>query len=465
MIKDTITYKNKRILTIYHKGFPEDELACVRSRKEHIGRNLICFSEESVPEEEWEQMDGYRWEEHALLTPKVSYTPYHDHSCADMVHRIYPEKPQVIWKKNGQLPDEETMVQILSFIRKYTGMDLSKHPVFLGDAFLFSPRELRYHSNRSNHLVVYELKAGMKLIVRFKKGPEILQSSVIDIEKDTDVLEVSAECDWESHDIELYENRQLVYMETNVSYMKRLHLKVSMAGRTKKIPLTTLRDAYEMEVCGGVHESSAGTPPEPVREALAELNGDMVRRLQNYQASTKFLFIRPGELDNAMKQITDMMFRPAEESWIIDSYFTDQNKGLQQMTDWLRIFSHTGASDKYVVFYCKRDNAENEHAPLTAVQLKEHMRRDHVISEGLLANPGSKLQLIQTTAPIHDRFFIMRNKDTYSGLSIGTSFNSLNSNHYCIHTLAHKEAKEVLDVLVTWLNTNVAAQEVFTYDH
>lgn len=47
---------------------------------------------------------------------------------------------------------------------------------------------------------------------------------------------------------------------------------------------------------------------------------------------------------------------------------------------------------------------------------------------------------------------IIRNGDTYLGLSIGTSFNSLNSNHYCINTLAHREAKEVLEVLCTWMN-------------
>ena len=58
----------------------------------------------------------------------------------------------------------------------------------------------------------------------------------------------------------------------------------------------------------------------------------------------------------------------------------------------------------------------------------------------------------------------MHNKDSWMGVSVGTSFNSLNSNHYCIQMLVHSEAKEVHEVLCEWMAANTAAQEESAYD-
>lgn len=77
----------------------------------------------------------------------------------------------------------------------------------------------------------------------------------------------------------------------------------------------------------------------------------------------------------------------------------------------------------------------------------------------MVENSSQQINLHQTKTAIHDRFLIIRNDDTYSGLSIGTSFNSLNSNHYCIQTLTHREVLEVLEALALWLENNVIAQE------
>lgn len=58
MIKNTITYKNKIILTLYHQDFPNENLTLKRSKKEHIKKNWIIFTEEYVPDDEWEQTNG-----------------------------------------------------------------------------------------------------------------------------------------------------------------------------------------------------------------------------------------------------------------------------------------------------------------------------------------------------------------------------------------------------------------------
>lgn len=459
MIKDTITYKNQTILTLYHKNFPDEALTAKHRVKAHIRKNLIIFKEEYVSDEEWDNLTGYAWEECGLLVPKERYNPYYERACADMIHRIYPGKPSAIWKEDGAAIDEDALTEVLAFVKKYTGMDLGEHPVFLGDVFLFSPSEFQYHSNKDNSIIFHDLKAGMWVIVHFKNQHNILQAKVIDIAADTDELEVKAECNWNNHDVEIYKDNALLYINRDISYIRCMNLTFSTAGRKKRIPLAVLQECYELEQKGTSTTSVVGTPPEPAQEALDAINGALVRRINNAKASDKFIFIRPGERNVAMKRIADIIFRAKDELWLIDSYFTDKGSGLQQMTDWLRLLVNSAAASKNIVFYCN-----NESKALNATQLDNYVKADPVIWEAMATPQNSELHLLQTKTAIHDRFLIIRNGDEYMGLAIGTSFNSLNSNHYCIHTLAHKEAREVIQTLYDWLRTNIAVQEDCKHD-
>ena len=460
MIKNTITYKNKIILTLYHQGFPNENLTLKRYRKDLIRKNRIIFTEEYVPDDEWNNLAGYAWEESALLTPKEKYNPYSDKACANMVHRIYPNKPSVIWKKDGTTIAEDDLEAILAFIQKYTGMNLKEQPVFLGDVFLFSPSEFEYHSNEENSIIFYKLKAGMKIIVHFKNHYNILQSKIIDITTDTAELEITTDCNWDNHDVEIYENNSLIYINKDISYIRCINLNLSIAGRKKRIPLTALQEYYEFEQQQAFEKSIIGTPPKQVQESLNELNRILVRKINNLKISDDFVFVQPGELSIAMKKITDIIFRAIDELWLIDSYFTDKGNGLQQMTDWLRLIVNSNATNKNIIFYCN-----NEDKALNAKQLKNHMKNDPIIRDTLKSKQTDRIQLFQTKSAIHDRFLIIQNNDEYSGLSIGTSFNSLNSNHYCIHVLAHKDAKEVLETLYAWMKTNAITREECKHDN
>lgn len=459
MIKNTITYKNKTILTLYHQHFPNEILTLKRSKKEHIKKNWIIFTEEYVTDDEWNKLNGYAWEETALLIPGEKYNPYSHQVCANMIHRIYLQKPSVIWKKDGKTISEDDLIEILAFIKKYTGMDLKEYPVFLGDVFLFSPSEFEYHSNEENSIIFLKIKAGMKIIVHFKNQHNILQSKIIDIAIDTDELEVTAECNWNNHDIEIYQNNRLIYRNENISYIRCINLDFSIVGRKKRIPLTTLQEYYEIEQQKSHEKSIIGTPPKSVQESLDEINMTLVRKMNNLKDSDKFLFVQPGERNVAMKKITDIIFRASDELWLIDSYFTDKGGGLQQMTDWLRIIVNANAVSKNIIFYCN-----NENKALNVAQLKNHIKNDSVILNAIKSQQIGGIRLFQTKSAIHDRFLIIRNADEYLGLSIGTSFNSLNTNHYCIHVLAHKEARLVLKTLYDWMITNVVAQEECKYD-
>lgn len=251
MIKNIIRYKNKVILTLYHQGFPQDDLTLKRFREEHIGKNRIIFSEEYVPDDEWNNLIGYAWEESALITPKEKYNPYYEKACANMIHRIFPDKPAV----------------------------------FLGDVFLFSPSEFEYHSNEENSIILHKLESGMRIIVHLKNRHNIVESKTIDITEDTEELEITTKCNWNNHDIEIYKDNQLIYIKKDISYIRSMHLNFSIAGRKKRIPLTTLQEYYELELQNEVRKSIIGTPPEPVQKFLAEMNQTLVHKLDNQKAS------------------------------------------------------------------------------------------------------------------------------------------------------------------------------------
>ena len=453
MIKDTIIYKNKVILTVCHQGFSEENSTLKRSRREHIGRSLIIFTEECVPEDEWDHLAEYAWEEKALVPPNEKYNPYRERACANMVQRVCLNKPSVIWKNDRIVIRGKELVAVLAFIKKYTGMDLEKHPVFLGDMFLFSASVFTYHSNKENSIILGGIEPGMQVILKLKRGEDILQCKTVDLEEEKEELEVPTECNWDNHDIEIYKDHSLIYVNKDISYMRSIVLNMSVGGRKKRILLTKLQEYYEYEKKGESQISVIGTPPDPVEETLREVNGELVRRIKNERDSERFWFIRPGELDIAVRRITDVIFRAEDELWLIDSYFTDKGSGLQQMTDWLRLISEAPAKRKYIVFYC---NSEDK--ALNAIQLKNHMKND------MMARRSCRIQLIQTKTAIHDRFVLMHNKDSWMGVSVGTSFNSLNSNHYCIQMLVHSEAKEVHEVLCEWMAANTAAQEESAYD-
>ena len=448
MIKDTIIYKNQTILTIYHEGFEDEKSTIKRNISQHVGKCVLRFKEEYVPDTEWDALNGFAWEEKALVSPKEKYNPYSERCCARMLHRIYRNKPFAIWKESGNTVSGKELVEIISFVKTYTGMNLEEKPIYFGDVFLFSPSIIEYRSNKENSVIISNVKKGMRIILHLKKGDSVVQSTMHDITEDSDCLEVKAECDWNNHDIEVFENGKLIYINRNISYMRHMQFSISVGGRKKRIPLKTLND-YEVEIKGKPQVSSIGEPPEPVQKMLGECNQELVLSLQKQKGSETFQFYQPGEVEQAKQKIMKMMESAADELWIFDSYFTDKRSGSDVMIDWLRMSMTTKAQRKNIIFCCK--DVSNA---LDVTGLKMEILRDEILQLLIDERKILGVKLVQTVAPIHDRFLIVRNGDTYEGLAIGTSFNSLNSNHYCIQKIAHREAEEIISMLAEWVKCN-----------
>lgn len=459
MIRDTISYKNKTILTIYHNHFPDDLNTSHHSRSEHIGRYIIRFSEEYVPDEVWKQCTDYAWEEHMLLTPQTLYNPYGSAACADMIHHICLKKPSVIFPKNGSTISEEELCNIIDFIKKYTGMDLSEKPIFLGDTFLFSPQKFDYHSNREHSVILPHVETGMTIILSFKKDHNIIESRIINISENAEEYEIKTDCDWHSHDILVYRDGHLFYSNTDISYMRTMEMSFSFGNSVKRIPLKALQDHFDITIPWGEEHRTIGEIPDPVIQTLSEHNTMLTHKIRNNRHTDDFLFISPNEKTIAFRAIADFLFQAADEIWLFDSYFTDRGHDIHKMTDWLRLSANCPAPQTNIVFYSRQ--AAGTYNPK---ELKQLCRQDYKIQNAFDTDHQKKLRFLQTSSPIHDRFFIARTGNDYSGLSIGTSLNSLDRNFYCIQRLPHKSAKEILKTICNWLPDNLIDEEEMKYE-
>ena len=95
----------------------------------------------------------------------------------------------------------------------------------------------------------------------------------------------------------------------------------------------------------------------------------MIRKLQLQKPTDRFLFIRPGEQENAKNRIARLIDAQSDEIWLIDSYFTDRSLGLFKMLDWLRLLVCTPAGRINIIFYSK-----NSERALNISELKEYMK-------------------------------------------------------------------------------------------
>lgn len=459
MIKDVIRYKNNIILTIYHRGFDCENSMRKRIIKEKIGRNLIVFTEEIARNDEWDLHTEYDMYERSLVLPDEKINPYKDSACGFMEHKIYIKKPNVILSENGRILKGDAFVEVLDFIEKYTGMDLHAQPTLLGDVFLFSMSDFNYKSNEKKSVILYDLKAGIKIIIHFKNLNGIIESKIIDVKEDKDNIEVETDFDWKSHDLEVYLNDRLIYKRNNICYVRNMIFNMFIKESPKKIPLKSGKSDFKLQQSHNYDTFNVGRDMDQKKKAIFDINRLMREEISNYEGNNKIIFITPGEEQKARDIITDGIFGDAEELWVFDPYFMDINHGVDKIIDWVRLIVHAKAAKRNIYFY---SSAKPDYADVR--KPIELIKNDHVIKEGMKLNKDAKLNLIQTKAPIHDRFIISRNNNKMTGIAIGTSLNSLNGNHYCIYKLDSFVCNSILEKLLQWAADNVVSEEVICYE-
>ncbi|PGU91662.1 hypothetical protein [Bacillus thuringiensis] len=451
MILNQVIFAGEVIITILHKGLdnqinPDRKLFT----KEKIGRYNLIFKESIVSDDFLNNYNDVLFIEKGLLSPKHKLNPYSDRACAFMTRYISNIKPNKIIETYDDKFDFKIslkdVLRINTFIKKFTGLDLNYNPILYGDTILYEHTYIKMKGNETNGIKISEIEKNSTVIIKFKNKNAIVSTEVKLLDTNNTELEVNPNVDWSSLDIEVYIDNCLVYFQYDVAFLKRLHLNISLLDRPKKVKLNQLDDFFELKNTTVTEESTIGAAIDELEELFSESNYQMRKKLLDEQEKENITFIKPGETQKSIKIISEYIQQPQDEIWIFDPYFTDKSR-FNKSLDWLRIINECTYSNAVnIVFFCK--NTDNAYDSNT---IKGAVEEDTVLKE-IMNNNMLNMNFIQISSPIHDRFILGKKDEDYSGLTIGTSLNSIDNNFFCINMLNHSAAKKVLTELTDYIN-------------
>lgn len=455
LILNRVIFAGEVIITILHKGL-DNQINSNRNLyiKEKIGQYNLIFEEIIVSDNFLQNINNVLCIEKGVLNPKHELNPYTPHTCAFMKRYVSNIKPSKIIKAYDDRFEFKIslkdLLRINGFIKKYTGLNLNYNPILYGDTLLYEHTYVNIQLNDTNGIKLSNIDKNSFVIVKFKNKGAIVSSKVTLMENDTTELEFNSSEDWQSVDIEVYRNNRLVYFNYDVSFIKSVHLSMGRLERPKKIKLNQLDDFAELKSSSVIEESIIGEAIDELEELFSKSNFQMRKKLLDEQEKENITFIKPGETQKSIEIISEYIQKSQEELWIFDPYFTDKIR-FKKSLDWLRIIN--GCSTSYpinIVFFCK-----DEKKAYDFNTIKEAIEKDSILTE-IIENSMLNINFIQIRSPIHDRFIIGKNDNGYSGLTIGTSLNSIDNNHFCISVLNHSAAKKVLTELTEYINeTNI----------
>lgn len=455
MICDKVMYKGQEILTVYHKCNDSNMKERFIRKQKKIGRYNLVFTEKYIDDTEIENIHNYCYVVKGLLPPKSEMNPFGDSACANMIHYIYENKPQSLFAFNDnhysiKIPVDK-FLEISQFIKIYTGIDVAETPMILGDIFIYESMELKLKSNINNGVVIRELPANSTIVINFKNEDTIVSTKIVKTTDDIEEIEITSDKPWKSHDIEIFNNEELIFYNKDISYLRNVTVYMSTTTKGKPVPLKKLGETYEPIKKNQIGTSQIGEPINEIEKVISESNTFIKKSIKSENPDDKVFFIKPDELDKAKKLIINTFEKAVDEIWIFDPYFTDKN-GLSKIIEWLRILVNSNNSSRHIVFY-SNDNA------LETTEFISEIKKDPELDEFIRIQKGLRITFHQVKSSIHDRFILVKNNNEYLGLSVGTSLNSLERNHYCIHKLSHSAAKIILNELIDWMNDGNVSTE------
>lgn len=447
MIRDIISYAGDIILTIYHKGF-DNELGNRKiKRVNKIGRYNIIFEEEIVEDAILDNLTNCDGKLEGLLGTSDIRNPYGERVCAYMTQYLYFDKPKKLFlleeDKYRLSISPKLLNQIILFTKKYTGLNLQNQAMCFGDTFVYECHQVHIHAKGDEGVIIKVDSSEYKIIVNFKLD-NIIACTIIENIQDGNAREIEILSDkkWNNADIQIYDGNKLVYYKQDISFMQTMVLNTTVKGSKKRIELNKLGTDFEVD--GGEYTSKniIGKQPDEIRSLIMQSNHSIKQRLlEGNDNDSKFLFISPNELEKARDYIVSVLRSDSDEVWIFDPYFSDRN-GITISLDWIRILAYCKASSKHIVFW---NNEARD--PITVDEFAEICSEDRAIMDS--KGKGTKLGIhfYQLKTYIHDRFIFAVNKEKITGITVGTSLNSLDSNYYCINTLSHVSSRKAFESL------------------
>ncbi|GIN23386.1 hypothetical protein [Siminovitchia fordii] len=445
LFRDTISYAGNVILTIYHKGFNEKMGHHNLTKTEKIGRFNLTFKEEVVDDNFIENINGWNYKLEGFLDSKDIRNPYREAACTHMVQYVYLNKPKRLFNYDGdryQLNISDKLFKSITlFTKKYTGLNLQRQAMCFGNVFVYECYQRNYHAENDKGIVIDNVSKDTKIIVNFKYDNIVVYTKMITVEDDKRKTEVLSDCEWNSFDIQIYANNKLTYFDQNISIMSNMILNSSITGQSRRISLNKLGEDVYIERKGRVSTNIIGKKPNEIKRIITESNNSIQARLDE-KNDENFVFISPNELEKSKDYIIGILRLECDEIWIFDPYFSDRN-GKTISLDWLKILAYCNANKKNIAFW----NNESKD-PVTVKEFERALLADRVIKDAIGSKKKLGIHLYQINTYIHDRFIFSIDKNqTVTGITIGTSLNSLDSNYYCINKLSSVSARNVFNEL------------------
>lgn len=453
MLKDTITYGGQTLLTVYHDNDELDVPGRHWRESEKVGRFWLEFAEHSIcAVEEIKPEDPLV--EQLLLPHDHPLAPVGSHEfCTLMTRRRTQKKPDHVFSRGGDklCLAPEHWEQLCQFVKRYTGLDLAKAPMACGDTFIFHYIQLRYHAKQAS--ISVDPGTFDRIELHFKRGEAVweMQSRRFPSSGRGEMEFTPTEDDWDSFDIYAYAEDKLWFYAKDVAFMQRIQFTMNW-GRDRAIHLQSSN--YSVHFSNGQNQEII-TVGEEKRDLRLEQKRQEARLLSSLsKKSERSTLISKGSDFTVYSMANKILDRHWDEVRLFDPYLLDK-KGREALVDWMRLLRGSPAVRICAIYYRKASSDLS----LTLAEAKKFLSLDWTLSQQLRRYPNT-LQLLGINEYIHDRFLLCREKDQFSGLALGTSINSINSNYFCVHSLSDAFARECWETFAALLPNHTTESEV-----
>ena len=350
MICDKIIFDNETIITIYHSGFSDEKNTNKKKISDTIDGKEITFLEYYEPSDK--ALNDENLFEKGFLDTKSKYNVYRDGSNCAKYKRFSGELPCSIYDLTENTPklklSLEHLDMIFEFIKKYTNLDMAQDITLFGDILVLEPRKLTIKSENECQIISFEnLETDMLITVNFYNSNATITLSIVETICASGTFKIEAPKDWSYIDISVFKDNKLYYKNSCVSFIKDFVLNTSMTS-TKNIQLKKF----------GLEETITTNYTEKIRvgnnTSYKKSNNDKLHNIQKqiniYYENKRIIFFKPNEEKKVLKELSSIFSNAKDELWIIDSYFSYNNKiGYPQ--DILKLIIESSAKSKYVVFF------------------------------------------------------------------------------------------------------------------
>ncbi len=459
MIRNEIKYKGEVILTIYHKlnGYKNFKKECSDIKD-------LVFIQENVPnisDDEIIKKYKYKIKKEGLLPAGANKNPYFDKTCAKMIH-YKCDKPKNIFKllDNSYILNDisiDELNKINNFIEKYTGFKVEKNFTLYGDVFIFEPIVCDYSFNKG-YIEFRNIPLESKVLMTLKSGEKVIDHKTKYIE-DKNVNVFIGE-NWTSIDLSIFNGNKLIYI-AEFSPIRSFELNInsihSISYNFKNKKYKNCKVNFDIH-CDQQKYDYFSLSMSDYEKIISNTNEYIYKITDSIEKKNEIIFVKKNEIkrnNNFIEYICEFMTKSCcDELWIFDPYFLHD---IDIFVDWIKLLSEIDTQKINIVIDVNK--LKNKEFKKEEIDNKINSLKILILSNKNSINKDVYVYSTKKNKNIHDRFILKKQNisdgvNTISGLSIGTSFNSLHNNYYCIYELDNNISKDIFYTITNCIDDN-----------